>query len=131
MMLGTQLDGTFRLHTEDGQDVGQCSLVSTFSEYSVLPEWGAIKIDKDIPLDVAALVGCGVPTGWGSAVNAAEVRTGDVVLILGVGGIGIHAVQGAKFAGDQRITAVATAPIQRGMGGTLCAQEHHHRQSAA
>ena len=65
MMLGTQLDGTFRLHTEDGTDVGQCSLVSTFSEYSVLPEWGAIKIDKDIPLSVAALVGCGVPDRLG------------------------------------------------------------------
>lgn len=113
MMLGTQLDDTFRLHTEDGRDVGQCSLVSTFSEYSVLPEWGCIKIDKDIPLHVAALVGCGVPTGWGSAVNAANVRPGDIVIVMGVGGIGINAVQGAKFAGASRIIAVDPAPFHR------------------
>lgn len=113
MMLGTQLDSTFRLHMEDGTDVGQCSLVSTFSEYSIMPEWGAIKIDPEIPLSVAALVGCGVPTGWGSAVNAAEVRPGQVVIIMGVGGIGINAVQGAKFAGASRIIAVDPAPFHR------------------
>jgi NDMA-dependent alcohol dehydrogenase len=112
MMLGTQLDGTFRLHC-DGVDVAQCSLVSTFSEYSVLPEWGAIKIDKDIPLEKAALVGCGVPTGWGSAVNAAQVRPGHVVIVMGVGGIGINAVQGAKHAGATRIIAVDPVAFKR------------------
>ncbi|MBN9792602.1 MULTISPECIES: NDMA-dependent alcohol dehydrogenase [unclassified Pseudonocardia] len=105
MMTGTQLDGTFRLHHGD-TDVAQCSLVSTFSEYSVLPEWGAIKIDKSIPLESAALVGCGVPTGWGSAVNAGQVRPGHVVIVMGVGGIGINAVQGAKHAGALRVIAV-------------------------
>lgn len=113
MMMGTQLDGTFRLHTEDGTDVGQCSLVSTFSEYSVLPEWGAIKIDDDIPLDIAALIGCGVPTGWGSSVNAAQVRPGDVVVVMGIGGIGINAVQGAKFAGASHILAVDPVEFHR------------------
>jgi len=123
MMLGTQLDGTFRLHMEDGTEVGQCSLVSTFSEYSVLPEWGAIKIDDDIPLSVAALVGCGVPTGWGSAVNAAQVKPGDVVIVMGVGGIGINAVQGAKFAGASRIIAVDPAPFHREMALKLGATD--------
>ncbi|KAA9153972.1 NDMA-dependent alcohol dehydrogenase [Amycolatopsis acidicola] len=112
MMMGTQLDGTFRLH-HNGADVAQCSLVSTFSEYSVLPEWGAVKIDKDIPLDKAALVGCGVATGWGSAVNAAAVKPGHVVIVMGVGGIGINAVQGAKHAGATRIIAVDPVEFKR------------------
>jgi S-(hydroxymethyl)glutathione dehydrogenase/alcohol dehydrogenase len=112
MMMGTQLDSTFRLHYQ-GQDVAQTSLVSTFSEYSVLPEWGAIKIDPSIPLQTAALVGCGVPTGWGSAVNAANVRPGDVVIVMGTGGIGMNAVQGAKHAGASRIIAVDTAAFKR------------------
>jgi S-(hydroxymethyl)glutathione dehydrogenase/alcohol dehydrogenase len=116
MMMGTQLDGTFRMHHRGAKgtvDVAQTSLVSTFSEYSVLPEWGAIKIDKDIPLQTAALVGCGVPTGWGSAVNAAQVRPGDVVIVMGTGGIGMNAVQGAKHAGASRIIAVDIAPFKR------------------
>jgi len=112
MMMGTQLDGTFRLHHK-GQDVAQTSLVSTFSEYSVLPEWGAIKIDPSIPLETAALVGCGVPTGWGSAVNAAQVRPGDVVIVMGTGGIGMNAVQGAKHAGASRVIAVDTVAFKR------------------
>ncbi len=112
MMMGTQLDGTFRLHHQ-GQDVAQTSLVSTFSEYSVLPEWGAIKIAPSIPLQTAALVGCGVPTGWGSAVNAAAVRPGDVVIVMGVGGIGVNAVQGARHAGASRIIAVDTVAFKR------------------
>ncbi|GAB3077915.1 NDMA-dependent alcohol dehydrogenase [Nocardioides zeae] len=123
MMLGTQLDGTYRLHTESGDPVGQCSLVSTFSEYSVLPEWAAVKIDDDIPLATAALVGCGVPTGWGSAVNAAQVRPGDVVIVMGVGGIGINAVQGAKFAGASRVIAVDPAPFHREMALKLGATD--------
>jgi len=112
MMMGTQLDGTFRLHHND-VDVAQCSLVSTFSEYSVVPEWGAIKIDDDIPLDKAALVGCGVPTGWGSAVNAAQVKPGHVVIVMGVGGIGVNAVQGAKHAGATRVIAVDPVEFKR------------------
>jgi len=112
MMMGTQLDGSFRL-SHNGQDVAQTSLVSTFSEYSVLPEWGAIKIEKSIPLQTAALVGCGVPTGWGSAVNAAQVRPGDVVIVMGTGGIGMNAVQGARHAGASRIIACDTAAFKR------------------
>jgi S-(hydroxymethyl)glutathione dehydrogenase/alcohol dehydrogenase len=112
MMTGTQLDGTFRLHY-DGVDVAQCSLVSTFSEYSVIPEWGAVKIDPEIPLDRAALVGCGVATGWGSAVNAAQAKPGHVVIVMGVGGIGINAVQGAKHAGAARVIAVDPVAFKR------------------
>jgi S-(hydroxymethyl)glutathione dehydrogenase/alcohol dehydrogenase len=112
MLTGTQLDGTFRMHL-GGEDVAQGGLVSTFSERSVMPEWSCIKIPDDVPLQVAALLGCGVPTGWGSAVNAAAVSPGDVVLVVGIGGIGINAVQGARHAGASRIIAVDPVEMKR------------------
>jgi NDMA-dependent alcohol dehydrogenase len=105
MLAGHQLDGTYRMHL-DGEDVAQAGLVSGFAEYSVMPEWSCIKIGPDTPLEVAALLGCAVPTGWGSAVNAAKVTPGDVVLILGTGGIGMSAVQGAVHAGASRVVTV-------------------------
>lgn len=104
MGMGTMLDGTFRLHYE-GQDVGRSSLIGAFAEWSVMPEWSCIAIDPDVPLVSAALLGCSAPTGWGSAVNAAAVAPGDVVIVIGVGGIGIHAVQGAVHAGASRVIA--------------------------
>jgi alcohol dehydrogenase (nicotinoprotein) len=99
-------DGTFRLHDDDGTDYGQMCLLGSFSQYGVLSEHSVVKIDDDLPLEVAALVGCGVPTGWGSAVHSAEVRPGDTTVIYGVGGVGINAVQGAAFAGAQHVIAV-------------------------
>ncbi|HUA46820.1 MAG TPA: NDMA-dependent alcohol dehydrogenase [Solirubrobacteraceae bacterium] len=112
MLVGNQLDGTFRMHL-DGQDVGQAGAISTFSEFTVMPELSAIKIPDDVPLEVAALLGCAVPTGWGSAVNAAQVSPGDVVMIVGIGGIGISAVQGARHAGASRIIAVDPVELKR------------------
>jgi S-(hydroxymethyl)glutathione dehydrogenase/alcohol dehydrogenase len=112
MLEGYQLDGTFRMHL-DGQDVAQAGLVSAFAEYTVMPEWSAIKVPQDVPLEIAALLGCAVPTGWGSAVNAAQIRPGDVVIIVGIGGIGISAVQGAKHAGASRIIAVDPVEFKR------------------
>jgi S-(hydroxymethyl)glutathione dehydrogenase/alcohol dehydrogenase len=105
IMHGSQLDGTYRMHYQ-GKDVARSSLVGTFAEYSVMPEWSAIKIPEDVPLRSAALLGCGVPTGWGSAVNAAQVQPGQVVIVMGTGGIGINAVQGAAHAGAGRVIAV-------------------------
>ena len=65
-----------------------------------------VKVDDDLPLDKAVLVGCGVPTGWGAAVNTANVKAGDTVLVVGVGGIGINALQGAGMAGAKNILAI-------------------------
>jgi NDMA-dependent alcohol dehydrogenase len=109
MGVGSQLDLTFRMHYK-GQDVARSSLIGTFSEMSVMPEWSCIKIPNHIPLLSAALLGCGVPTGWGSAVNAAQVQPGQVVIVMGIGGIGINAVQGAAHAGATRI--IAADPVQ-------------------
>jgi S-(hydroxymethyl)glutathione dehydrogenase/alcohol dehydrogenase len=109
---GSQLDLTFRMHYQ-GQDVARSSLIGTFSELSVMPEWSCIKIPNHIPLLSAALLGCGVPTGWGSAVNAAQVQPGQVVIVMGVGGIGINAVQGAAHAGATRTIAVDPVQLKR------------------
>ena len=88
-----------------GQYGGACML-GTFSQYGVIHQNSAVKVDDDLPLDKAVLVGCGVPTGWGSAVNTANVAPGDTVAIYGIGGIGINAVQGARYAGAKNVVAI-------------------------
>jgi S-(hydroxymethyl)glutathione dehydrogenase/alcohol dehydrogenase len=98
-------DGTFRFHAE-GLDFGQMCLLGTFSQRSTISEHSAVKVADDVPLEVAALVGCGVPTGWGTAVNSGGVRPGDSVVIYGIGGVGINAVQGAAFTGARHVVAV-------------------------
>jgi NDMA-dependent alcohol dehydrogenase len=111
-------DGTFRYHG-GGQDFGQMCLLGTFSQRAVVSEHSAVKIDDDLPLESAALVGCGVPTGWGTAVNAGEVRPGETVVIYGIGGVGINAVQGAKFAGAKNVVAVDPLANKREMAQQL------------
>lgn len=85
IVAGPQLDGTFRFHGR-GEDIGQMCVLGTFSEYTVVPIASVVKVDKDIPLDKAALVGCGVTTGYGAAVRTGEARDGDTVVVMGVGG---------------------------------------------
>src|SRR5580765_5159286 len=85
---------------------GAMCMLGTFSQYGVIHQASAVKVDDDIPLEKAVLVGCGVPTGWGSAVNTAEVKPGQTVVVMGIGGIGINAVQGARYAGAKNVIAV-------------------------
>ncbi len=87
-------------------EYGAMCILGTFSQYGVIHQNSAVKVDDDLPLDKAALVGCGVPTGWGSAVNTANVRPGQTVVVVGIGGIGINAVQGARYAGAKYVIAV-------------------------
>lgn len=89
-----------------GTNVGAMALLGAFAQYGTVLEASLIKIDDDIPLDRACLIGCGVTTGWGSAVHTADVRPGDTVVVVGVGGIGSGAVQGARIAGAENIVAV-------------------------
>jgi NDMA-dependent alcohol dehydrogenase len=98
-------DGGSRHHAQ-GKDLGLMCLLGTFSHDTVVNEASCIKIDDDIPLDRACLLGCGVVTGWGSAVYAAQVAPGETVAVVGVGGIGANAIQGAKIAGAKRIIAI-------------------------
>jgi len=85
---------------------GAMCMLGTFSQYGVIHQNSCVKVDDDLPLEKAVLVGCGVPTGWGSAVNTANVRPGQTVMVSGIGGIGINAVQGARYAGAKHVVAV-------------------------
>ncbi|MET0326988.1 MAG: alcohol dehydrogenase catalytic domain-containing protein, partial [Ilumatobacteraceae bacterium] len=106
MGLGKQItDGGARHHAK-GADLGLMCLLGTFAHHTVVNEASCIKIDKDVPLDRACLLGCGVVTGWGSSVYAAEVGPGDVVAVVGIGGIGANAIQGARLAGAKQIWAI-------------------------
>ncbi|HEX6196070.1 MAG TPA: NDMA-dependent alcohol dehydrogenase [Jiangellaceae bacterium] len=110
---GMFLDGTFRFH-KDGEDLGGFCSLGTFSERAVVSEWACVPlIYDDVSFDVAALVGCGVPTGWGSAVYAAGVRAGDTVVIYGAGGVGSNAVQGARYAGAKNVVVVDPVEFKR------------------
>jgi NDMA-dependent alcohol dehydrogenase len=112
IILGPQLDGTYRFHAR-GQDVGQMCILGTFSPYTVVHQDSLVKIDRDIPLDKAALVGCGVTTGWGSAVYSADVQPGETVVVMGAGGIGVNAVQGAVMAGAKYVVAIDPVSFKR------------------
>jgi S-(hydroxymethyl)glutathione dehydrogenase/alcohol dehydrogenase len=112
MANGMITDGTNR-HWLDGGEVKMMAKVGTFSQYSCVAEASVIKVDPDLPLEAVALVSCGVATGFGSATQRADVRTGDTVVVVGIGGIGINAVQGAKLAGAKRVIAVDPVEFKR------------------
>ncbi|MBW2611015.1 MAG: Zn-dependent alcohol dehydrogenase [Deltaproteobacteria bacterium] len=102
---GPQPDGGYRMHTKNGLDVGQFCLLGAFSEYTVVHKQSVCVIDKDIPLEAACLVGCGVVGGFGAAVNRARIRPGSSVLIIGTGGIGTNIIQGAASVSATTIIA--------------------------
>jgi S-(hydroxymethyl)glutathione dehydrogenase/alcohol dehydrogenase len=105
-------DFTSRHHVR-GQDLGIMCCIGTFGEYTVCSEASCIKIEPDIPLDKAALVGCGVTTGWGSAVYAAQVQQGESVVVVGCGGVGMNAIQGASLSGARHVVAVDPVEFKR------------------
>ncbi|GJF09069.1 alcohol dehydrogenase [Mycolicibacterium cyprinidarum] len=98
-------DGTHRV-TAKGQPVFPMTLLGTFSPYMVVHKSSVVKIDPSIPFEVACLVGCGVTTGYGSAIRSADVQPGDDVAIAGIGGVGMGALQGALIAGARRVFAI-------------------------
>lgn len=105
MLAGTLLDGTTRLSRGD-QKIFHYSFLSTFATHTVVPAASAIRIGDDVPLAVASLVGCAIMTGYGAAVNRAQVRPGSSVLIFGAGGVGLSAVMGARVSGASTIIVV-------------------------
>jgi len=113
LLVGAQLDGTTRHHAADGTDLWTMVCLGTFGEHTVVNEMSCVKIEDDIPLELACLVGCGVTTGWGSSVYAAEIRPGENVAVVGVGGIGSAAVQGARLAGARNIFAIDPVEFKR------------------
>ncbi len=106
---GVMPDGTTRFSV-DGQPVHHFMGTSTFSRYTVVPEIALAKIEGQPPLDVICLLGCGVTTGVGAALN--DVREGDAVVVFGLGGIGASVVQGARIAGASRVIGVDPVPAK-------------------
>ncbi|ETZ44707.1 NDMA-dependent alcohol dehydrogenase [Mycobacterium avium] len=94
-------------------DYGALCMLGTFSQYGTIHQNSVVKVDPHLPLDKAVLVGCGVTTGWASAVYAADVEPGDTVLIIGIGGIGANALQGAQHAGARNVIAVDPLEYKR------------------
>ena len=105
---GKMIDGTARVHL-DGEELNVMQFLGCMAEYAVVPAISAIKIDKDIPFDKAALVGCGVMTGVGAAINTAKIEPGSSVVVYGCGGVGLSIIQGARLAGATKIIAVDLA----------------------
>jgi NDMA-dependent alcohol dehydrogenase len=120
LLRGARFDDpdSFRMSL-DGVPVGQWCGISTFSEYTTVGVTSAVKIDPSIPLETACLVGCGVNTGWGSAVNIAQVQPGDTVVVMGIGGVGAFALQGALHAGASNVIAVDPLAFKRDMATRL------------
>ena len=101
---GLGMDGTARFHlAESGTGIGGVTRLGTFSNYLVCHESQTVQLPADIPFELACLVSCGVATGYGAAVNGGPVRAGDVVLVMGVGGVGMNAVQGSAHAGADHV----------------------------
>ncbi len=115
------LDGTPRFRWR-GREAFQMCGCGTFTEETVIPVTGAVAVPADLDLSVAALLGCGVLTGVGAALNTASITEGDVVAVLGCGGVGLNVVQGARLAGAGTIVAIDTNPdklaLAEAMGAT-------------
>src|SRR5580698_9895763 len=111
-----------RMTWKGGEHMNQFINLSSFAEQMLVHENSMVKIEPEIPLDIAALVGCGVMTGVGAVFNAAKVEPGSTVAVVGCGGIGLSAVNGAALAGAARIIAIDTNPAKlekaREMGAT-------------
>lgn len=109
LLQGYLPDGTSRLH-KGTTEIKHFTGVSSFGEYAVVPETGVVKIRQDVPLEAAALVGCGVMTGVGAAINTAKVEPGTSVAVIGCGGVGLNTIQGAVLAGAEKIIAIDLNP---------------------
>jgi NDMA-dependent alcohol dehydrogenase len=120
LLAGRQVtDMTSRHHAKDGKDLGLMCCLGTFGPYTVVGEASCIKLEDDIPLERAALVGCGVTTGWGSAVNAANVQPGETAVVIGLGGVGMNALQGASMAGARHVVGVDPVEWKREQAATF------------
>jgi S-(hydroxymethyl)glutathione dehydrogenase/alcohol dehydrogenase len=119
---GKMVDGTTRLHRPGGADIHNFLFVSTWAEYSVVPQASVVVVPDYLPLERLCLLGCGFTTGFGAATNAVHIRPGETVTVVGVGGLGLAAVQGARSSGAGKIIAVDVHPeklaLAKKMGAT-------------
>ncbi len=111
-------DGTWRYHLGD-QKLNRMTQLGTFAERMVCHESSLVKIDPAVSLRAAALISCGIATGFGSAVDRAKVRPGETVVVVGCGGVGSGAIQGARIAGARSIVAVDPLPFKTERARTI------------
>jgi S-(hydroxymethyl)glutathione dehydrogenase / alcohol dehydrogenase len=114
----TMPDGTTRL-SRDGGAVHQLCAIGGFAERAVVPAGCAVRVDSDLALETICLIGCGVTTGVGAALNTAGIRPGTTVAVLGCGGVGLSVVQGARIAGAKTIVAVDPVAAKRELAMAL------------
>lgn len=119
---GTMMDGSTRL-SKNGQPVYHFSALACFADYTVVPQECCVPLRKEVPLEVAALVGCAVTTGVGAALNTARVKPGSSVAVFGAGGVGLSIVMGAQLAGAGRIIAVDKAEAKRDLAHSFGATD--------
>jgi S-(hydroxymethyl)glutathione dehydrogenase/alcohol dehydrogenase len=132
-LTGMAPDGSFPFHRGD-QDIGGFCGLGAFARHATVSRASLVRIPTDVPLDLACLLGCCVPPGWGSAVNAARVAPGDVVAIIGVGGVGSFAVQGALAAGASVLACIDPDPFKlrfaAELGAHLCYRSFDDAEAA-
>jgi S-(hydroxymethyl)glutathione dehydrogenase / alcohol dehydrogenase len=112
-------DGTCRGRLADGSEVRQLMFVGGFAEYAIVADHQAIGVPKELPFDQACLIGCGVMTGVGAALNIAKIGYGDTVMVIGCGAVGLSAVQGARLAGAGAVVAVDLDPAKLALAERL------------
>ncbi|MBV9514634.1 MAG: NDMA-dependent alcohol dehydrogenase [Mycobacteriaceae bacterium] len=123
-------DGTSRVHA-GSTEVSPMNLLGTFAPYMTVHKDSVVKIDDSVPFESAAIMGCAVPTGFGSAVNVADVQPGETVVIVGIGGIGASALQGAVIAGARNVVAIDPVEFKRDQAIKLGATQVYESMAAA
>jgi S-(hydroxymethyl)glutathione dehydrogenase / alcohol dehydrogenase len=120
---GVAFDGGNRARLADGREVQHLMFLGSFGEFCIVSDQQAIPVPKEIPFDRACLIGCGVMTGAGAALNLGAIAHGDTVMVIGCGAVGLAAVQGARLAGAGAIIAVDIDPakllLAAKMGATI------------
>jgi S-(hydroxymethyl)glutathione dehydrogenase / alcohol dehydrogenase len=116
-------DGESRAMLADQRAVGQLMFLGSFGEYCIVSDQQAIPVPKEIPFDRACLIGCGVTTGVGAALNLGAIAHGDTVMVIGCGAVGLAAVQGARLAGAGAIIAVDLDPAKLALAAKMGATD--------
>ena len=117
--LAVQFDGRSRAKLDDGRELKHLMYLGALAEYCIVPAQQAIVIRKELAFEQACLIGCGVMTGVGAALNVASIHYGDSVMVIGCGAVGLSAVQGARMAGAHTIVAVDLEDRKLELAGRL------------
>ena len=120
---GQRMDGTSAL-SRDGQRIhGHFFGQSSFSQYAIASERTAVKVSRDVPLDILGPLGCGIITGTGAVINSLKVAAGDTIAVFGTGGVGLSAIMAARLVGAARIIAIDVVPSRLALAKELGATD--------